>query len=202
MECVIGIRTNEFCLLAADSRAARSICTLKHDQEKMFKFSSRIVGAVCGEAGDTTQFSEFVQQNMQLYEIRNGYELTPRGAANFTRSNLANALRSRSPYHVNMVIGGFDSKNGPELYYLDYLATLAKVPFAVHGYGSYMSLSVLDRNYRPDMSVEEAVNLLRDCVREIQKRFIVNLDRYSVQVVDKEGIRSLPDLVDFAKPAN
>lgn len=95
MECVIGLRTDTFCIVAADTRASRSICTMKHDEEKMFKFSTRILAAVCGEAGDTNQFAEFIQQNMQLYEIRNGYELTPCGAANFTRGNLARALRSQ-----------------------------------------------------------------------------------------------------------
>ncbi|KAA3678907.1 20S proteasome subunit beta 4 [Paragonimus westermani] len=127
MECIIGLRTDNFCIVAADMRSSRSIVTMKHDQEKMFHFSTRTIAAVCGESGDTMQFAEFIQQNMQLYEIKNGYELTPSGAANFARSTLASALRSRNPYSVNMAIAGFDSKNGPELYYLDYLATLAKV---------------------------------------------------------------------------
>lgn len=51
--------------------------------------------AVCGETGDTTQFSEYIAKNIQLYKMRNGYELSPKEAANFTRRNLADALRSR-----------------------------------------------------------------------------------------------------------
>nr|AAX47291.1 proteasome beta 2 subunit [Clonorchis sinensis] len=198
MECLVGIQANDFCLVAADTRSSRSIITMKHDQNKMFPLSTRILAAACGEAGDTTQFAEFIQQNMQLYEIRNGYELSPYGAANFTRSNLANALRSRKPYQVNMIIAGFDTQKGPELFYMDYLATLAKVPFVVHGYGSYLTLSVLDRDYRPDMTVDQAVDLLRSCAKEIQKRFIVNLDRYCVRLVTKDGISALPDLTNLS----
>ncbi|VDP72082.1 unnamed protein product [Echinostoma caproni] len=195
MECVIGLRTDNFCIVAADTRASRSICTMKHDEEKMFKFSTRILAAVCGEAGDTNQFSEFIQQNMQLYEIRNGYELTPFGAANFTRGNLAKALRSQvcELLYISHIFC-------LSLLY-DLIIYLFQVPFAVHGYGSYMSLSVLDRNYRPNMSVDEAVYLVRQCVQEIQKRFVVNLDRYCVRMVNKDGITVLPDLVNFASPA-
>ncbi|CAH8652194.1 unnamed protein product [Heterobilharzia americana] len=127
MECVIGIKMNDFVLLAADMRCAHSILTIKHDERKMYKFSNRVLAAVCGESGDTSQFSEYIQQNMQLYEIRNGYELTPSAAANFTRNNMAESLRSRSPYFVNMLIAGYDSQTGPELYFLDYLASLVKV---------------------------------------------------------------------------
>ena len=51
--------------------------------------------SACGESGDTTQFAEFVQKNVQLYKMQNGYELSPWAAANFTRRNLADYLRSR-----------------------------------------------------------------------------------------------------------
>lgn len=50
--------------------------------------------AVMGESGDTTQFAEYIAKNIQLYKMRNGYELSPKAAANFTRRNLADALRS------------------------------------------------------------------------------------------------------------
>lgn len=51
--------------------------------------------AVSGESGDTTQFAEYISKNIQLYKMRNTYELSPREAAAFTRRNLADALRSR-----------------------------------------------------------------------------------------------------------
>lgn len=51
--------------------------------------------AVSGETGDTTQFAEYISKNIQLYKMRNGYELSPKSASTFTRRNLADALRSR-----------------------------------------------------------------------------------------------------------
>ena len=49
-------------------------------------------------------------------------------AANFTRRNLADYLRSRTPYQVNLLIAGFDNDTGkPELYFMDYLASMIKV---------------------------------------------------------------------------
>lgn len=51
--------------------------------------------AVSGESGDTTQFAEYIAKNIQLYKMRNTYEMSPKEAVNFTRRNLADALRSR-----------------------------------------------------------------------------------------------------------
>ena len=61
----------------------------------MFKLSDNLLMAVVGEAGDTTQFAEYIEKNIQLYKMRNGYELSPSAAASFTRRNLADSLRSQ-----------------------------------------------------------------------------------------------------------
>jgi 20S proteasome subunit beta 4 len=81
------------------------------------------------------QFAEFIQANIQLYSMRNGMELSPAATANFVRGELATALRSRRPYTVNLLLGGYDNiADKPTLYWIDYLASLAPVPYAAHGY--------------------------------------------------------------------
>uniref|UniRef100_A0A8C6MCM5 Proteasome subunit beta n=1 Tax=Nothobranchius furzeri TaxID=105023 RepID=A0A8C6MCM5_NOTFU len=136
MEYLIGIQGPDFVLVAADNVAASSIIQMKHDYDKMFKLSEKILLLCVGEAGDTVQFAEYIQKNVQLYKMRNGYELSPTAAANFTRKNLADYLRSRTPYHVNLLLAGYDEAEGPGLFYMDYLSSLAKAPFAAHGYGA------------------------------------------------------------------
>ncbi|XP_062301791.1 proteasome subunit beta type-2 isoform X2 [Osmerus eperlanus] len=157
----------------------------------MFKLSEKILLLCVGEAGDTVQFAEYIQKNVQLYKMRNGYELSPSAAANFTRKNLADYLRSRTPYHVNLLLAGYDESDGPGLFYMDHLSALAKAPFAAHGYGAFLTLSILDRYYRPELTREEAVDLLKKCVEELNKRFILNLPSFSVRLIDKEGIHDL-----------
>lgn len=51
--------------------------------------------AIAGEAGDTTQFAEYIAKNVQLYKMRNNYELSPKEASHFTRRILADNLRTR-----------------------------------------------------------------------------------------------------------
>lgn len=64
------------------------------DENKIYKISDRLAMGVIGDTGDTTQFAEYIAKNIQLYKMRNGYELGPTAAANFTRRNLAEYLRS------------------------------------------------------------------------------------------------------------
>ena len=74
---------------------------------------------------------------------------------------------------------------------MDYLAAMIKAPFATHGYGGVFSMAIMDRYHRPDMTVEEAYDVLKKCVAEIQLRLIVNLPNFQVKILDKNGIRDL-----------
>ena len=42
------------------------------DHDKMVTLSDSILMAVCGEAGDSIQFPEYIAKNVQLYKMRNG----------------------------------------------------------------------------------------------------------------------------------
>lgn len=200
MEFLVGLKGDGFTLVASDMNAGRSVFVFKHDQDKMFKLSEKIVMLCAGESGDTVQFAEYIQKNLQLYKMRNGYELSPHAAANFTRKNLADFLRSRTPYAVNMLIAGHDETDGPALYFMDYLASLQEVPYAAHGYGAYFSMSVLDRYYKRGMNKEEAVALLEKCLLEVQRRFIINMPAFQVRIVDKDGVHDLPIISPKAAP--
>ena len=98
------------------------------------------------------------------------------------------------------MIAGYDEENGPELYWLDYLGSMNKVNFAAHGYGSNFTLSTLDRYYQKDMTLEEALDVLRKCVHELKVRFLINLPGFCVKVTDKNGIRKLENPFVEQKP--
>ena len=72
--------------------------------------------------------------------MRNATDLRPSAVSSFVRGELAKSLRSRNPYNVNVLLGGVDPiTKQPELYWLDYLASLAAVPYAAHGYAQYVT---------------------------------------------------------------
>lgn len=48
------------------------------------------------------------------------------------------------------------------------------------------------------MSQEEGVELLRKCVKELNLRFLANLPAFGVKVIDKDGVRELPDITTAA----
>lgn len=113
----------------------RGASILKATDDKTRVLNKNTLMAFSGEAGDTVQFAEFIQANVALYSMRNDAHLSPAAVSSFVRGELARALRSRKPYTVNLLLGGWSElDNKPSLYWIDYLASAAKVPYAAHGY--------------------------------------------------------------------
>jgi 20S proteasome subunit beta 4 len=84
---------------------------------------------------------------------------------------LAESLRSRKPYSVNLLLAGYDTTTDlPHLYWIDYLGTKAVVPYAAHGMGVYVSLSTMDKWWYDGIGKEEGIDVLKKCVNECEKR--------------------------------
>ncbi|XP_047946826.1 proteasome subunit beta type-2-B-like [Salvia hispanica] len=188
MESVFGLVGKDFAIVVADSSAVHSILVHKTDEDKIMLLDSHKLMGASGETGDRAQFTEYVQKNVALYQFRNGIPLTTAATANFTRGELATALR-KNPYMVNIILAGYDKDVGPSLYFIDYIASLHKVDKAAFGYGSYFALSMMDRFYRRDMTVEEAIELVDKCITEIRSRLFVAPPNFLIKIVDKDGAR-------------
>lgn len=93
MDTQVGIRGNGFTMLCCDSRAVHSIITIKDDEDKLVPITKHQMFALSGEAGDRVNFCEYIVANVKLYALRHSHTLTTNAVANFTRSELAKALR-------------------------------------------------------------------------------------------------------------
>merc|ERR1712128_300022 len=178
MEFVIGIKGKDFVLIGADQSAMRSIIVYQQELDKIHKIGKKTAMAVCGEVGDTNFFTESISKNIALYEIRNGYGMSPDEAAAYTRQYLAQSMRSRKSYQVNLLLAGYDDiEEEPRLHMLDYLGSDIECPYGSHGYGAMFTMSILDRHYNRSCppTREEAIKLYQACADELQRRFMVNL---------------------------
>ncbi|KAG6283062.1 putative proteasome subunit beta type-4 [Claviceps purpurea] len=189
MEVLLGITGKDFTIIAASKAAMRGATILKASDDKTRALNKHTLMAFSGEAGDTVQFAEYIQRNAQLYSMRNETDLSPSGLAHFVRDQLASSLRSRRPYNVNLLMGGVDPITGkPHLYWLDYLAALADVPYAAHGYAQYYCLSILDKHHHPDITLGQGIKLLTLCVDELKRRLPIDFKGMVVKAIKADGI--------------
>lgn len=188
MDSVFGICGKDWVIVATDTAVNRSIFTLKDDEDKIMNLNTNKVLAASGEQTDRYQFCNYIQKNLDLQAFRTGVELSVDASAQFMRTELANALR-RAPYQVNLLVGGYDHLSGQaKLYWMDYLGTLQQVTKGAHGYAAYFVNSVLDNSFQKDMTLEDGIKAMKQCILELRTRFIIKQPSFVAKVVTKEGI--------------
>lgn len=187
-DTLLGVRGKDFVIVAADSHTAYSIMEMKNDEDKITQMDDTKVFACGGPCGDRNSFMEYCHKNIMLYKLRNGVKLSTKAAANWTRNELATALR-KGPYQTDIIIGGWDEGKGASLYYMDYMASMQSVSKAGHGYGSYFSLSLMDKLWHPDITEKEGLDIIKKCIAEVHTRLILKVPNFSIKIVDKNGVR-------------
>lgn len=126
-------------------------------------------------------------------EFRTGHEPSVEATAHFLRSEMAQSLRSRSPFQVNVLMGGYDQiEQQARLYWMDYLGTLQQVTKGAHGYAGYFVNSVLDQHYKQDMTVEQGLEACKACIKELKTRFIINQPNFTAKIVTADQIQTVP----------
>ena len=73
----------------------RGVTVLNQTDDKSRTLNRHNLLLFAGESGDTVQFAEFIQANVQLYGMKNETELNSDAVAAFTRREMADNLRTR-----------------------------------------------------------------------------------------------------------
>ncbi|KAI1707962.1 proteasome subunit domain-containing protein [Ditylenchus destructor] len=197
MNFLLGLRTDDYMILAADKNAfAHGAITISSDYNKEVKLGEKLYMTCIGETADVADFSNWTQANIRLYKTRNGYELSPQAAHHWLRMNIAQNLRSEDYWRVNVLLGGYDDhKQTAYLSSIDYLGNgIADQNYLFSGFPGRFCYSIMDSMYRSGMTEEQGFTAIRQCLAECKKRVIVNLNKFTVLIIDKNGARHLPDI--------
>lgn len=196
-DTAIGIRCNDFVLVAAAGLNAFYYIKITDSEDKITELNSHQMVACIGENGPRVNFTEYIKCNLTLNRMRqHGRMSSCFSTANYIRNELASAIRSRSgAYQVNCLFAGYDTpassfddaQQGAVLYYMDYLGTLQGVPYAAHGYGASFVTSILDQFWRPDLTEQQGLDLMQKCIDEVKRRVVISNAFFFVKAVTARG---------------
>jgi 20S proteasome subunit beta 7 len=102
------------------------------------------------------------------------------------------------PLWNHILVGGLDSEDKPFLAFVDMLGTTYSAPSLATGYGAHlaqpvMRLKVPDEEAVEKLSEADAVETIRQCMKVLFYRDARSLDKYSLAVITKSGVKMLED---------
>lgn len=190
----VGVTFEGGVVLASERRVAFGNFLVSKSTKKTFEITPK-VGAAC--AGLVADMQILSLQISALAKIRR-MELKRDVPTNTIAKMMSNMMYERRyfPLLTQVIVGGVVGK--PVLYTLDPLGSVLPDDYAAVGTGAEMALGVLDPQFKPDMSRDEAVSLAKKAVASASMRDAASGDGTDIMVITGERIETLSEGVTFA----
>jgi len=150
------------------------------------------VGAytVVGGGGDISDYQHTIKTLQELVTddfCRNdGSKLYPEEIYNYLCRVQYNRRNKMNPLWNSLVVAGY-REEVPFLGYVDLLGTCYKDDFIATGYGGHIALPLIRKAWRPDISKEEAIKLLEDCMRVLFYRDARSTNKIQIATIGENG---------------
>lgn len=177
-------------MVAVDSRASMGGFISTQNCQKMIQITDYIVGTLAGGAADCAFWERYLSKLCRIHELRNGEKMTVAHASKL----LANIFYSYHGYGLScgIMIAGYDQKQKSfGLYLVDDCGERTKGNLFSIGSGSLYAYGVLDKDYRYDMSVDEARELAKRAIFHATHRDGGSGGLVRVRHVTSEGVKIL-----------
>ena len=185
----VGVTFEGGVVLASERRVAFGNFLVSKSTKKTFEITPR-VGAAC--AGLVADMQILSLQISALAKIRR-MELKRDIPTNTIAKMMSNMMYERRyfPLLTQVVVGGVVGK--PVLYTLDPLGSVLPDDYAAVGTGAEMALGVLDPQFKPNMSRDEAVSLAKKAIASASMRDAASGDGMDIMIITGEKIETLSE---------
>lgn len=154
--------------------------------------------SVLGFSGDVSDM-QYLNRHLTDLSLSESYTSpdTPRLNAANLHNYLAKLLyRRRSkfdPLWNHLLVAGFDDDDKPFLAAADLLGSTYSSPSLATGFGAMLAQPIMRRHVPDEESAanldrEEAVKIIKECMKVLFYRDARSLDEYSLAVVTKDGV--------------
>lgn len=187
---VVGVKYRDGVVLVSDTLASYGSLAKFTGVSKFHKVSNNTVIGASGEYSDFQYICESLGEIADKESIRaDGEQLEPKSWNGYLCRLLHNRRNKMNPLYNQLVVGGVDSVSGaPYLSYVDLYGTTFSDDYIATGYGAHLAIPILRERAKTDMPLEEAVELLRHCMRVLFYRDCRTTDRIQFARVTKEGV--------------
>jgi len=190
---ILGIVCTNGIVMAADNRGSvGGALVMSKNEKKVFPINDYIVMAGAGYAAEIQKVPKLVAAELKLKELRSKIRPSVKNAAGL----LSNIQRQGSTF----LIGGMNVDGTVELYSLDGGGHVTRVEDYDANFGSGLMyvLGYLERQYKPNVTVKEGIELAKEALKASIQRDMASGNGMNIITLTKEGITEVvSDKIEF-----
>ncbi|KAK4189036.1 nucleophile aminohydrolase [Podospora australis] len=201
---VIAIKFKDGVVIAADNLASYGSLARFTDVKRLRPFLN---ASVVGFGGDVSDM-QYLDRHLKELAIDVAY-ITPEASEqtkDFTAANLFTYLQKVMYHRRNhfdplwnqILVAGLDNDDAPFLASVDLRGTSFTSPSLATGFGAALAQPIMRKYAATEedaakLTREQAVDVVKECMKVLFYRDARSLDRYSIAVVTKEGVELKED---------
>eukprot|EP01135_Chromosphaera_perkinsii_P007951 Nk52_evm23s1073 gene=Nk52_evmTU23s1073 len=180
---IVGLVYKDGVVLGADTRATEGPIVADKNCEKIHYLAPNIRCCGAGTAADTEFVTRMIESNLELHSLHTG-----RPCRLVTACRMLKQYLFKYQGHVSaaLVLGGVDI-NGPHLYSIYPHGSTDKLPYVTMGSGSLAAMAIFEDKFRPNMELEEAMDLVKEGIRSGIFNDLGSGSNVDLCVITKEG---------------
>lgn len=189
MTILIGLKTNTHIFICSQTILASSIIKIKED----YSYTTQIfdtLTSVCGDQGDSFRMVSFLKEYSKLLSLKYRERVTPELVSRLFSTEVHSMLRERRQ-EVQGLVGGRNEENHLKLFGIDQYGALQEDNFIVKGYGLYFLFGIYDMLYKEDMKEDEALDLIKECIKTLKERLVLDSGRWKIDIIGPEGMKDM-----------
>ncbi|TNJ26280.1 Proteasome subunit beta type 4 [Giardia muris] len=184
---VIAISYKDGVILGADTALVYGSTRKVFDYSRLVDIGGK---TILGFTGDEADFRETLREIDELRRTARCYgdsQLGAEGLHGFLSTRNYQARCEMTPIYNSFLVAGMD-KGSPFLGVTDVYGTQFTVPFFATGIGKYYVMSLLRESWRPDLTREEAVEVVRQGLTILAYNTSTAIQDYVLGHVSSEGV--------------
>ncbi|OLS15274.1 MAG: Proteasome endopeptidase complex [Promethearchaeota archaeon CR_4] len=185
----VGIVVKDGIVIGTESQATAGYYVASKQAQKLFKINNHTAATISGGVADCQYVVRQAQAISRLETVRNRGDEPP---TKYIAEVVKNILFSgRSFFMAMMIVGGWDTRQKvPKLYGIDLLGTLyQEKEFLAFGSGSPFALGVIQSEWRPEMTKEEGIELVKKAITAARTRDAASGFDIQLCTIDKDGFK-------------
>jgi len=182
----VGLVFRDGVILASERKVSYGYFVMSKSAKKVFKITDNIGAAFAGLVSDMQILAKEAAAYANIYTYEKERAITVKATAKL----MGNLLFQRRmlPYITQTIVGGID-EDGPSLFVLDLLGSVMQDKFAAVGSGTEIAIGVLEDEYKDNMSLDEAKEILKRAVKSAFARDSASGGTVDLLVITKTGTK-------------
>ncbi|KAJ2823905.1 Proteasome subunit beta type-1 [Coemansia erecta] len=158
---IMAVKFDGGVVIAADSRTSIGPYVANRVTDKLTKVNDLIYCCRSGSAADTQAVADIVKYHLDLYTAQHDEPPTVKVAASLFQEI---CYQNKDNLSAAIIVAGWDEQSGGSVFEIPPGGSLHTREYAINGSGSVFSMGYCDKVFRPGMSKDECVEMVKNAV--------------------------------------